>query len=73
MPGVDGLGVLDYIRQRSIPTAPVLITGYATPEIVKSARDLFAAGIVVKPFNPGRVLSVIHSALASRERAGKSR
>jgi two-component system, chemotaxis family, chemotaxis protein CheY len=64
MPGeVDGMGVLQHVREHSPATKVVMISGYATPESVKKARELGASGFLVKPFNADRVLRAIHAAI----------
>jgi two-component system chemotaxis response regulator CheY len=63
LPGIDGLAVLEQVRQKAPHTKVVLITGYPTSELVVKARELGAAGFVVKPFNAARVLSCIELAL----------
>src|SRR5690349_5488597 len=58
MPGnMDGMAVLQHVREHSPATKVVMITGYATPELVKNAQDLGVCGFLVKPFNAGRVLT----------------
>ena len=63
LPALDGLGVLEALRERALETRVVMITGYATPELIAKARALGAAGFVIKPFNASKVLTAIHSAL----------
>jgi two-component system, chemotaxis family, chemotaxis protein CheY len=63
LPGMDGMAVLESIRERAVNTAVVMITGYATPELIEKARALGASGFVIKPFSASKVLSSIHSAL----------
>ena len=64
MPGIDGLTVLEGLQEACPGSKAVIITGYATAELIAKARELGAAGFVVKPFNAARVLSVLHSAFA---------
>jgi DNA-binding NtrC family response regulator len=66
MPGLDGLGTLKRMREEHPAVRAVVITGAATSDVVKEALALGAKGLVVKPFNAQKVLSVIHSALAVR-------
>ncbi|HEX2826461.1 MAG TPA: response regulator transcription factor [Burkholderiales bacterium] len=64
MPGeLDGIGVLRHVKQAFPGMKVVIITGYATSDLVKEARALGACGFVVKPFNAAKVLSTIHGAL----------
>jgi two-component system chemotaxis response regulator CheY len=69
MPGVNGLGVLEQIRDISTGTRTVVITGYATSETVAKAKALGAAGFVVKPFNAAKVLAAIHAAASAPQRS----
>ena len=64
MPGINGLDVLERLREVAPQARVVMITGYPTADLVGKARELGAAGFVVKPFNAAKVLSSIHSALA---------
>lgn len=66
LPGIDGLGVLEYIRQEARATRVVMITGYATPELIARARELGAAGFVIKPFTAAKVLACIDAALGDK-------
>lgn len=63
MPGLDGLAVLQQIREISSATRVVIISGHPTSDVVTKALELGAAGFVVKPFNAGKVLETIHGAL----------
>jgi two-component system chemotaxis response regulator CheY len=63
MPGLDGLGVLEQLREKCADTKVIMITGYPTSDLVNKSRELGAAGFVVKPFNAAKVLSVIQWAL----------
>ena len=64
MPGLNGLSVLEQIGESSAGTRTVVITGYATSDTVAKAKQLGAAGFVVKPFNAAKVLAAIHAAAA---------
>jgi two-component system chemotaxis response regulator CheY len=63
MPGLDGLAVLQQIRETSKETRVVIVSGHPTGDVVAKALELGAAGFVVKPFNARKVLDTIHSAL----------
>jgi DNA-binding NarL/FixJ family response regulator len=66
LPGMDGLTVLEKLREVAPHARVVMITGYPTADLVDKARGLGAAGFVVKPFSAGKVLSTLHAALAAR-------
>ena len=70
MPGeLDGIGVLRQVSEHLPAMKVVIITGYATSDLVKEARALGAAGFVVKPFNAATVLSTVHAALERQAEA----
>ena len=52
MPRVDGLQILQCLREESPSTAVVVITGYATVESAVEAMKLGAADFLPKPFTP---------------------
>lgn len=52
MPRVDGLQILQCLREDSPGTAVVVITGYATVESAVEAMKLGAADFLPKPFTP---------------------
>ena len=66
MPGIDGLEVLQQLKEKFPSTRVVIITGYATSDLIHKGRALGASGFVVKPFNAAKVLSTLHSALQSQ-------
>lgn len=63
LPDLDGLSVMERLREQSTAARVVMITGYATPKLIARAQDLGIAGIVVKPFSAAKVLECIHDAL----------
>ena len=63
MPGMDGLAVLRRIRDKHPAIRVVMVTGAATPEVVKEANDGGAHGFVSKPFSATSVLRAINAAL----------
>jgi DNA-binding NtrC family response regulator len=66
MPGMDGLKVLEKIRQSQPGMKVVMISGDATLESVQGALAKGASGFVVKPFNTSTVLRDIEAALESK-------
>jgi two-component system chemotaxis response regulator CheY len=65
LPGLDGIAILRALRAVHPEMRVVLVTGQATNSIVSEALSLGASGFVVKPFNAARLISAVHSALAS--------
>ena len=56
MPGLDGLGLLERIRECSAQTEVVLITGFSDTQVVISALRRGASNFVEKPFRPSDLL-----------------
>ncbi len=52
MPGVQGLELLEAVRDRQPQAKVIVITGYATIETAVGAARLGAVGYVAKPFTP---------------------
>lgn len=50
LPGTSGLAVLQEARSAAPEAPAVLLTGYATPELIRRALSLGAADVLVKPF-----------------------
>lgn len=72
MPVMDGLEVLQELRDRSIDVA-VLVAGVADDkDMIRRAFELGALGYVTKPFREDRILSVYSQVVAihARRRAG---
>jgi two-component system, chemotaxis family, chemotaxis protein CheY len=65
MPGLDGVSVLEQMRKEFPDARVVMITGYATSDMVKKSRELGAAGFVIKPFNAAKVLETIQTAVVA--------
>lgn len=59
MPKTDGLQVLAAIRQGQPNIKVIMISAEATLDRVREAIEKGAAGFIVKPFNPARVLDKI--------------
>jgi len=73
MPGMDGLEVLEALRQRA-PTLPVvMISGQATLGDAVRATKLGAFHFIEKPLNPEAVLLTVHGAVELRRARELSR
>lgn len=71
MPEMDGLAALQYIKTAYPEIVVVMITGNPSVENVQESIKGGASGFIVKPFNAGRVLDTLKSALeAARQPAG---
>ena len=63
MPGVDGLGLLQRIRDMGLHPQTIMITGYPTIQTALRARRLGAFEYVTKPFTGQELRSVVVRAL----------
>ncbi len=70
MPGIDGLEVLEKLRQANSPAEVIMLSGHGDTENVKRSIQLGAAEFINKPFDPGEVdihLSKVLESLALRQ------
>jgi DNA-binding NtrC family response regulator len=63
MPGVDGIDVLKFAKNRSTMTHVVLITGYATVESAVESLKCGAFDYLRKPFEPRELQHTVNHAL----------
>lgn len=70
MPVIDGLDLLEKIRQRSLQMEVILLTGAPTPEVITAARQLEAFAILVKPVEWEEFVQTIEAALTKRVSTG---
>jgi CheY-like chemotaxis protein/glycine cleavage system H lipoate-binding protein len=63
MPGVDGLGLLQRIREMDLHPQTIMITGYPTIQTALRAKRLGAFEYVTKPFTGQELRSVVVRAL----------
>ena len=66
MPGIDGMQVLEEIKQNSPETIVVVITGYATVESAVEAMKRGAYDFLPKPFTPGEFRLIVERALEKK-------
>lgn len=59
LPGIKGMEVLEYIRQKKYDTMVAMITSYASLEIAVKATDDGAFDFIPKPFTPQELKSSI--------------
>jgi len=62
MPGVDGMEILEEIREFNAGILVIVITGYATVELAIEAMKLGAYDFIPKPFEPDQLRIVIRRA-----------
>jgi len=63
MPGMDGVAVLEQIKQHWPNTEVIVITGYPAIETAKQAIRLGAYDYLAKPVGPDEVIHAANSAL----------
>jgi len=62
MDEVDGLQVLEHVRQSSEWTKVIMITGYAMMSVAREAMEKGAFDFIAKPFKPDDLRKVIAKA-----------
>jgi DNA-binding NtrC family response regulator len=73
LPGLDGFGVLDRLRQESSAPTVVVITAFASIEKAVDAMRRGAYDFIPKPFNPGHIEIVVRKALERAELRDENR
>ncbi len=63
MPGEDGLGILEQMRDSHPNVQVIMISGEATSDRVKTALERGARSFIVKPFSPASVLERVNQVL----------
>jgi CheY-like chemotaxis protein len=64
MPGIDGLQLLERVKQRSPDTRFILMTAYGSDEVEARAHGLEVYDYIAKPFHVSDLLTVARHALA---------
>jgi DNA-binding NtrC family response regulator len=59
MDDIDGIEVLEKVKERSDHTKVIMITGYATVEVAREALGKGAFDFIAKPFKPDDLREVI--------------
>ena len=66
MPEMDGMGVLERVKEKYPDILVIMITGYSTVQSAVQAMKLGAFDYIPKPFTPDEVLIVIEKALEKK-------
>ncbi len=66
LPGIDGLDLIREIRNRELPTTPILMTGFGSIDSAVEAMKLGAYDYLHKPIDATRLEIVVARALADR-------
>ena len=64
MAGIDGIQVLECVRERSLRTKVIMVTGWANMATARSATEKGAFDFVAKPFEPWELRRVMARAAA---------
>lgn len=67
MPGIDGMKVLQRIREEHPEIMVIMITGYSTVETAVKAMKLGAFDYVSKPFTPDELDMIVRNALERKK------
>jgi DNA-binding NtrC family response regulator len=59
MSDIDGIEILEHVRQRSSRTKVIMITGYAMMETAREAMEKGAFDFIAKPFEPDDLRAVV--------------
>ncbi|HOJ62597.1 MAG TPA: sigma-54 dependent transcriptional regulator [bacterium] len=73
MPGLDGLQVLDRIKEVSPDTAVIMMTAFGTIETAVQAMKRGAYEYITKPFNNDEVLHIVGNALERKRLLDRTR
>lgn len=65
MDEMDGMQVLEYVREKSPRTKVIMITGYAMIALAREAMEKGAFDFIAKPFKPDDLRAVIAKAARS--------
>ena len=71
LPGMDGLAVLERIREEGLRTKPILLTSVIRDDIAERAIDLGARYILLKPFRFDILLTRMQQLSGRDQRAGR--
>jgi DNA-binding NtrC family response regulator len=62
MDGIDGIKILEYIRDKNLRTKVIMITGYATLEVARESLTKGAFDFIAKPFKIKEIKGAIEKA-----------
>lgn len=70
MPGLDGFGVLGFLRENPLPfPCKVLMVSGETPAVLHAALTRGANGVLAKPFSNEDLLAAVHALYGKQEDA----
>ncbi len=65
MPGVDGLTIVEQLREQGNHLPIIIITGHVFPQPMQHHIQNHTSGLVAKPFDPTRILHTVQQTLCS--------
>jgi DNA-binding response OmpR family regulator len=63
MPGMDGLELIEVLKQSADPVKILVMTGYGDRETMSRLQGMGVCGVIHKPFNGEQLISAIRPAL----------
>jgi CheY-like chemotaxis protein len=72
MPGLNGLDLARYLRQTYPETKVIVVTGYSTRDIERTALALSVTALLKKPFGLDTLGEIVRKTLNTNGQAGKS-
>ena len=70
MPGLNGLDLARYLRQTYPETKVIVVTGYSTRDIEKTALALSVTALLKKPFGLDTLGEIVRKALSNSSQPG---
>ncbi|HTY37735.1 MAG TPA: response regulator [Bacteroidota bacterium] len=64
MPGVDGIGVLQYMKEHSIRVRPIMLSGSRDLRALSACAELGALEYLPKPYNFHELVDAVERVLA---------
>ncbi len=64
MPGMDGLELINILKQSDDPVNVLVMTGYGDREIVSRLEGMGVRGVIHKPFDGEELIAAIRAVLA---------
>lgn len=68
LPDISGLDVLRHLRRSHPGVLAIIITAHHTPELAAESLGLGAVAVLLKPFSPSDLLTVIKTAFSGCSR-----
>lgn len=69
LPGIDGLEFFKLAAARQPDTIKILISAYASEDIISAARGIGVHDFIEKPFSPGTIIKSVSRLIQQHEKA----